>query len=111
MQLKDQAFKCKQEIRAQDLNCKILKEKLTTKEAELEERNDDVTALEHRRDWLEVEVKKLQRLLGEANHKATTLEYQVFITSLQLPCFVLDADTPPSPLTMHLVVTMVPSAG
>lgn len=102
LQLKEQAFKWKQEIRAQDLNCKLLKEKLSTKEAELEQRNDDVSALEHRRDWLEAEVKKLQRLLGEANHKATTLEHQVFITTLQLPRFYWMH----SSVTIHVVVSM-----
>jgi len=95
LQLKEQAFKWKQEIRSQDLNCKILKEKLSTKEAELEQRNDEVTALEDRRDWLEAEVKKLQRLLGEANHKASTFEHQVLTASFHLPWFLLDASTPP----------------
>ena len=79
VQLKEQALKCKQEIRAQDLNCKLLKEKLGTKEAELEQRNDDVVALEQRRDWLEAEVQKLQRLLGDANQKASSSEHQVWI--------------------------------
>lgn len=84
-QLREQAFKCKQDLRAQDLNCKILKEKLSTKEVELEQRNDEVVALEHRRDWLEAEVQKLQQLLGEANQKATALEQQVFTTSCSCP--------------------------
>lgn len=75
--MREQAFKCKQDLRAQDLNCKILKEKLSTKEVELEQRNDEVAALEHRRDWLEAEVQKLQRLMGEANQKATALDQQV----------------------------------
>jgi predicted nuclease with TOPRIM domain len=81
-QLREQAFQCKQDLRAQDLNCKILKEKLSTKEVELEQRNDEVVALEHRRDWLEAEVQKLQQLLGEANQRATALEQQVFINSM-----------------------------
>lgn len=75
-------MKCKQELRAQDLNCRILKEKLGIKEAELEQRNDEVIALEHRRDWLESEVQKLQRLLSEANQRVTSLEHQVSITAL-----------------------------
>lgn len=77
MQMKEQALKFKQELRAQDLNCKLLREKLTCKEAELEQRNDDVVALEQRRDWLEAEVLKLQRFLGEANQKISSLERQV----------------------------------
>lgn len=75
--MKEQALKFKQELRAQDLTCKLLKEKLTCKEAELEQRNDDVVALEQRRDWLEAEVLKLQRFLGEANQKISSLERQV----------------------------------
>ena len=77
MQMKEQALKFKQELRAQDLNCKLLREKLTCKGAELEQRNDDVVALEQRRDWLEAEVLKLQRFLGEANQKISSLERQV----------------------------------
>jgi hypothetical protein len=77
LQMKEQALKFKQELRAQDLTCKLLKEKLTCKEAELEQRNDDVVALEQRRDWLEAEVLKLQRFLGEANQKISSLEHQV----------------------------------
>jgi len=75
--MKEQALKFKQELRAQDLTCKLLKEKLTCKEAELEQRNDDVVALEQRRDWLEAEVLKLQRFLVEANQKISSLERQV----------------------------------
>ena len=81
LQLREQAFKCKQDLRAQDLNCKLLKEKLSTTEAELEQRNDEVAAFEHRRDWLEAEVQKLQRHLGEANQRIAALEQQVSITS------------------------------
>lgn len=87
MQMKEQALKFKQELRAQDLNCKLLKEKLTCKEAELEQRNDDVVALEQRRDWLEAEVLKLQRFLAEANQKFSSLERQVCGSQIFLLCF------------------------
>ncbi|KAL2622450.1 hypothetical protein R1flu_002655 [Riccia fluitans] len=73
-QLAGRAKDVQQELEAQNMMCKLLKEKLIQREDDLKKQSGEVASLEQSRDWLQIELSRVQSALAEATHRITGLE-------------------------------------
>lgn len=67
----------KQELEAQNMLCKLLKEKLVQREDDLKNQSEEVASLVQSRDWLQIELSRVQSALADASHRLAGLERSV----------------------------------
>ncbi|GLJ04761.1 hypothetical protein SUGI_0002830 [Cryptomeria japonica] len=65
------------ELKAETIISRILREKMCSREFEVEQLQEDVAKLKESRKILEAEISRLQDLLSTARHKTRDLEYQL----------------------------------
>lgn len=86
-QLKETVQDLKNEVKSQALNCKVLRDKLFSREADIEENNKEVSLLVQRRDWLQNELQQCKKVQSESARKVELLDHQVFfVHSLSTRC-------------------------
>lgn len=85
-QVSVQAHDVRQELEAQNLLCKLLRDKLAQSEDDLGKRSEEVAGLVRSRDWFQAELQRAQNSLGEASHRLATLERTVSIDALSSLC-------------------------
>ncbi|KAL3691541.1 hypothetical protein R1sor_005192 [Riccia sorocarpa] len=76
-QLAGRAKDVQQELESQNMMCKLLKEKLIQREDDLKKQSGEVASLEQSRDWLQIELSRVQSALAEAIHRIAGLERTV----------------------------------
>ncbi|CAM6126993.1 unnamed protein product [Calypogeia fissa] len=76
-EISSQAHDVKQELEAQNLLCKLLRDKLSQSEDDLNKRCEEVAGLIRSRDWFQSELQRAQSALGEASQRLATLERTV----------------------------------
>ncbi|KAH9327622.1 hypothetical protein KI387_007800, partial [Taxus chinensis] len=75
-EVKEQISELQQELKAETIVSRLLREKLCSREVEVEEFMEEIAKLKERQEILEADIGRLQDLLGTACHKARDLEFQ-----------------------------------
>jgi chromosome segregation ATPase len=66
-----------EELKAQNLTCRLLREKLCSRELQVEQLKEEVVILQRSQEFSKIELERLQNLLASAVHNVAGLELEL----------------------------------